>query len=364
MKYVLIIFLICLYCLEGNSQNSNFRIRPIIGQKIHYLTSIQGERLSRLPLSFSILYGLELSHRNLPIAFRYNLDAGSRAIATYPVTQWGFVNTPLLMYHYAHNFEGVYQFKKFGVGAGFFLDYYTTIGAQVFDWPPLKNNGVYFLFSKKYDFINIEFRTRVGISPDIGALWPEHHSLSFSYYFDKEPQLTKSKNYKLNFLVGAKIFRMVNELSYPDESRSMVGSGVYYGLELFNQKYKTSLLLEKDIHATFNAASKYRFFKSYINGTSLSLLHHIKLNNSHQLRLGLGVTWIDDPSVISNNLLLGNTEFPTRAYDFIGLVPIISYELYKNVDVGIRVPYAIKYDSRQESAYNLKRSGLVICFRL
>jgi len=257
--------------------------------------------------------------------------------------------------------QAYYDFEKFFVGVGGYWkrreDNSNHSIPDFFFW---KYSGLQLSVGIPLNWIDIEFRTKIGFNPTFAALGTSQHSILFLYNIDKQ-RINKKRNGKIsvNGLIGAKFFSTNSIELLRGEDLTPIGVSPLVGLEIVHKKSGLSLNLERDWWLALNGGSPRRDVKGYINSAFLGLGYHHLLGNNRFLRFRLGGSFIIDYDKLADIRITTPNANKLGNYQVKGIGAMVSYEILPDTDIEMKHTFPILGDK----LFSLTRFSIGLIYR-
>jgi hypothetical protein len=237
-----------------------------------------------------------------------------------------------------YQLQAYHDFSKWTLGLGTYWKWRENFGHH--DLPGAfvrEYYGVQLSAGIPLNWLDLEFRTKVGLKPGFAVRGGSQRSLLLIYNLNKSRLRREGfKSITVNGLIGGRFFSTQNIELVAGEYLFPVGTSVLVGMEIIHNKSGLSLSAERDWWLAINGGSLTRDVKGYINTAFVSAGYHKQLKNNRFLRFKLGWAAIVDydkrgkigPSTRNRDKL--------GTYQVKGVGAAVSYELFKSTDVELR----------------------------
>lgn len=364
--FYFVFFLLLCHTVSGQNLFKNTRIRPVIGNR-NYTDGLVGLRPASSPYIIgSLLIGADISFCHLPVGISIHRDWSIDYFDVFSMQELGI---SLKQTWIENHLLFKYQIKKDNaIGIGYYHMkrenlVHHTLGRSNRDY-----KGILLSFSQKLDWLSIELRNKISLTPSFGFLVDNAlYSLAFTYTIHA-PTNEKDENHKakskiaVNGLLGTRFFSTKGMTIIPNEDFDKTGISPTIGIEILDRKSNFSLNLEKDIWISLNGGSPYREVKGYLNSTFIGIKYHLALKNERHIRIGLGYSMIRD--LDKTRYLVIPSPYNTDGlvnYQVKGIGVTASYELFKNTDIELKHTFPIR--SLNEPLFNPTRFSAGIIYR-
>jgi hypothetical protein len=348
-----------------NCQDHSLTIRPVIGIRGHS----NGLPIGLAPGGKPLLITAPMLGFDLSLGQRFSFSVQK----DWNVTVIPYNDIPL----FGHTLNETWTENSFLLRYGFLKKYATSIGYYFMRKEGSLNHdlgssvsrdfkGLLLSVSKQYDWLNIELRTKINLSPYFDALiGAALYSVVFSHQIGKTPKETNSFNdkFQLNALLGMRFFPIKGVYTIQNEEFGKIGIAPTFGLELLHRKHNLSFNIEKDVWFSFNGGSSKREIKGQIASSLVGFRYHLELKNNRYMRFGLGYSLISD--LDKRALVIDGSPYNLKGlyhYQVKGIGASLSYEFMKNGDLELKHTFPIK--SLGEPLFNPIRFSGGIIYRL
>lgn len=260
-----------------------------------------------------------------------------------------------------YQLQAYYDFSKWTLGLGTYWKWRESFLDHAIPGFFIREYyGVQLSAGVPLNWLDLEFRTKVGLEPMFAALGTSQHSLLLIYNLDKSRLRREGfKSITVNGLIGGRFFSTQNIELVAGEYLFPVGTSVLVGMEVIHNKSGLSLSAERDWWLAINGGSLTRDVKGYINTAFVSAGYHKQLKNNRFLRFKLGWAAIVDydkrgkigPSTRNRDKL--------GTYQVKGVGAAVSYELFKSTDVELRHVFPVWGDR----LFNPLRTSVGLVYR-
>lgn len=356
IKYVLVVILFFAYSHVGYTQEKKLEISPLIGVRLH-TDGLPGLRLGSPPrLITAPMIGVNISSDRTPFYLKVQKDWNLTINAYSSVDIFGTIG----QYWTETNVLLAYRLKYFDVSIGYFLMERENPGNHIFGDGVVRNyQGLLLGIYKEFDWLGIEFRTKVHLHPFFDAIVGiDNYHLVLSYKFgnSKKSSIPIFDNkLALRATIGSRFFPVKGIEVLPNETFPKFGISPTLGVELLHVKTGLSFNAEKDIWISLNGGSEQRDIKGYIISTLIGFKYHVGLKNNRHLRMGIGYSLIrdlDKKSDVHKNGFLN--------YQVKGVGTSFSYEIIKNIDIELKHTFSIKSIDDESLFSPIRFSGGII----
>ena len=260
-----------------------------------------------------------------------------------------------------YQLQAYYDFKRISVGLGAYWKRRENEIIHLFpDLTNGKRSGIQMSASIPLNWIDIEFRTKIGLQPIFAALGTSQHSVLFLYNFDRK-RISRKPNKKVmvNGLIGARFFLTKSIELLIAEDLVPIGTAPMVGLEIVHKKSGVSINIERDWWVAFNGGSFRRDTKGYINTAFLGAGYNYLLNNNRYFRIKIGGSFITDYDKLGKLKFTDPNVTKLITYQIKGIGASFSYELLPNIDVEIKHTFPIIGDK----LFNPLRTSVGLIYR-
>ncbi len=370
MKVIILIVFVLSYCAVSVAQKHDFVLSPIIYTRIHNNQNPVVSSAAKGLLVNSFGVGLNLTYKRIPFSITLTRDYSSELVAYHESLDSFYIPFSITQTWAENHIMLYYRMKQIDIGVGYnFLRRENNNNFYYGDLVVKDYHGLWLAMSRSFQWLDIEFRTKITLTPTFAALGWSQHSIVLSYKLgntEREIRQTyqdsKDKNFVYRFILGGRCFPITNLRILENEDFGKVGIAPSLGLEVLWKKYGLSLNVDKDIWISLNGGSIKRDIKGMITSNFAGIKYHKLFKNNRNIRLGIGYSYIRDLDKIG--LLTVDSPYINKGFSNFqvkGIAGTVSYEILKNTDIEIKHTFPIK--SMGEDIFNPLRFSIGILWR-
>jgi hypothetical protein len=274
---------------------SDAHLRLIVGTKL-FTDDYEGPLTSEAwQLKSGLIAGVELSHRKFPhLTIQYLHDDH---FLIYAFNRYSISPSTNFFSRTTGNFiGGYYKRKKMIFGIGYYGSVHQDLFNYVILNLKVKKKHVALTFGFELGRTDFEFVKLIQYSKLFSVFQIDNQYLSIKYHlWDKKQNKIKSKEQNFRLLIGSRLFAIKYD-HLNGEINSKVGVSFCTGMEYKINKINTSLYVERDWWVRFNAGSENRDVSGYLSNSIIGAKIYIpKLKNTF---IKVGYNFITDQNTL------------------------------------------------------------------